>query len=35
VRLLGLAGGMPTRVSVPAARLGDVLSRLGLRPRTD
>jgi hypothetical protein len=35
LRLLNLAGGMPTRVSVPAARLGDVLHRLGLRPRTD
>jgi hypothetical protein len=29
VRLLGLGGGMPTRVSLPASRLPDVLSRLG------
>ena len=35
LRLLDLAGGMPTRVSVPAARLGEVLGRLGLRPRND
>jgi hypothetical protein len=27
--LLGIAGGMPTRVSVPRQKLGDVLARLG------
>jgi hypothetical protein len=30
LRLLELGGGMPTRVSVPASRLGDVLRRLGV-----
>jgi hypothetical protein len=30
VKLLGLAGGMPTRVAVPRKRLGDVLSALGV-----
>ncbi len=29
--LLGIEGGMPTRVSVPADRLADVLAKLGVR----
>lgn len=29
--MLGLSGGMPTRVSVPRSRLGDVLRALGVR----
>lgn len=32
--LLDIDGGMPTRVSVPAARLSDVLRRLGIRRPT-
>ena len=32
VELLGLEGGMPTRVSVPRKRLGDVLTRLNVDP---
>lgn len=32
VKLLGLAGGMPTRVSVPKSQLGQVLSALGVEP---
>jgi hypothetical protein len=32
VELLGLEGGMPTRVSLPRKRLGDVLSRLHVDP---
>jgi hypothetical protein len=32
VSLLKLGGGMPTRVSVPRARLGDVLRALGVDP---
>lgn len=35
LRLLDIAGGMPTRVSVPAARLPHVLERLGLKSRRD
>ena len=30
VKLLGLAGGMPTRVAVPRSRLGELLSALGV-----
>jgi len=30
LKLLGLSGGMPTRVSVPRARLGDLLRALGV-----
>jgi hypothetical protein len=30
--LLGLSGGMPTRVSVPRSRLGEVLLALGVTP---
>src|SRR3954471_15621779 len=33
VSLLNLGGGMPTRVSVPRARLGEVLRALGVDPR--
>jgi hypothetical protein len=29
VQLLGLGGGMPTRVSIPAARLHEVLAKIG------
>jgi hypothetical protein len=32
LKLLGLSGGMPTRVSVPKARLGDLLRALGVAP---
>jgi hypothetical protein len=32
VELLGLSGGMPTRVSVPRARAADVLRALGVEP---
>ena len=32
IELLGLEGGMPTRVSLPRKRLGDVLSRLHVDP---
>lgn len=32
LQLLGLSGGMPTRVSVPKKRLADVLSALGIAP---
>ena len=32
VELLGLEGGMPTRVSLPRKRLGDVLRRLQVDP---
>jgi hypothetical protein len=32
IELLGLEGGMPTRVSLPRKRLGDVLSRLNVDP---
>jgi hypothetical protein len=32
--LLGLSGGMPTRVSVPVQRLGDVWKALGVTPPT-
>jgi hypothetical protein len=32
-RLLGLSGGMPTRVSAPADRLPRLLAALGVRPR--
>jgi hypothetical protein len=32
VEMLGLEGGMPTRVSVPRKRLGDVLTRLHVDP---
>jgi hypothetical protein len=28
VKLLGLGGGMPTRVSVPEARLAEVMAKL-------
>ena len=31
--LLGLAGGMPTRVSVPTARLDELIAKLRARPR--
>jgi hypothetical protein len=30
VRLLGLSGGMPTRVSMPRSRAHDVLKALGV-----
>ena len=30
LKLLGLSGGMPTRVSVPRSRLGDLLAALGV-----
>jgi hypothetical protein len=33
LRLMEIGGGMPTRVSVPASRLDDVLTRLGVRAR--
>ena len=33
LRLLEIGGGMPTRVSVPASRLDEVLTRLGVRSR--
>jgi len=32
LKLLGLSGGMPTRVSVPKTRLGDLLRALGVSP---
>jgi hypothetical protein len=32
LKLLGLAGGMPTRVSVPRSQLPQVLSALGVEP---
>jgi hypothetical protein len=32
LKLLGLSGGMPTRVSVPRTRLGDLLRALGVSP---
>ena len=32
LKLLGLSGGMPTRVSVPRTRLGDLLLALGVAP---
>jgi hypothetical protein len=32
IELLGLEGGMPTRVSLPRKRLGDVLTRLNVDP---
>jgi len=32
LKLLGLSAGMPTRVSVPKARLGDLLRALGVSP---
>ena len=32
LKLLGLSGGMPTRVSVPKTRLGDLLLALGVAP---
>jgi hypothetical protein len=32
LKLLGLSGGMPTRVSVPKTRLGDLLRALGVAP---
>lgn len=32
LKLLGLSAGMPTRVSVPRKRLGDVLAALGVDP---
>ena len=32
LKLLGLSGGMPTRVSVPKSRLGELLSALGVDP---
>jgi hypothetical protein len=32
IEMLGLEGGMPTRVSVPRKRLGDVLTRLHVDP---
>jgi hypothetical protein len=32
LELLGLAGGMPTRVSVPRSRAKDVLGKLGVEP---
>jgi hypothetical protein len=32
IKLLGLAGGMPTRVSVPRSQLPQVLSALGVEP---
>lgn len=32
LKLLGLSGGMPTLVSVPADRLAEVLFKLGVRP---
>jgi hypothetical protein len=32
LELLGLSGGMPTRVSVPRSRLGDLLKALGVKP---
>jgi hypothetical protein len=32
LELLGLSGGMPTRVSVPRSRLGDLLKALGVAP---
>jgi hypothetical protein len=32
LKLLGLSGGMPTRVSVPRARLADLLRALGVSP---
>ena len=35
VKLLGLGGGMPTRVSVPESRLDEVLEKLRVLTRTD
>lgn len=32
LKLLGLSGGMPTRVSVPRSRLGELLHALGVAP---
>jgi hypothetical protein len=34
VKLLGLAGGMPTRVAVPRSRLAELLTALGADPAT-
>jgi hypothetical protein len=31
VKMLGLAGGMPTRVAVPRKRLGELLAALGVK----